>query len=149
MNLQKWTKESQDKLEDLLSKEPNLNDIPLISSLMTILNYNSLEDVKEYITYQKENSSQNEPKKEQYDILPESNINEYIDELNNATVEFWKSSNNFDKKRTQESKDEMLNCLEDMLKEFEEVILEVRIKCQFPECLEIFQEFYKNLKNKI
>lgn len=83
------------------------------------------------------------------DILPESDINEHIQDMNISMVNFWKSIDQFENMRTQENKDIMISNLKKLLEIFEYIISELRLKAQWEECVKMLKQFYLDLKNKI
>jgi len=149
MNLKKWQIASQETLDELLKETPNKESASLVASLITIIESNLNENTEDDISYQNEEKPVVTVVNDKIDIYPKKGVSEEIEELNEATIKFYESSDKFEMKRTQMAKDEMISSLETMLKEFEDVVQEIRIKCQFQECLSLFKEFYKNLGNKI
>jgi len=149
MNLKKWQIASQETLDELLKETPNKESASLVASLMTIIESNSNENTEDDISYQNEEKSVVKVVNDKIDISPKKGVSEEIEELNKATIKFYESSDKFEMKRTQKAKDEMIESLESLLKEFEDVVQEIRIKCQFSETIKIFQDFYKDLGNKI
>lgn len=126
MSRESWLSEIKNTIGELYDKEPNAKNAALLSDLLTIINDNKT-----------------------IDALPESNINENISEMNSSTVDFWKSINVFENSRTQQNKKSMIDSLEKLLAIYEKVIVELRHKVQFPECIDILKQFYINISNRI
>lgn len=83
------------------------------------------------------------------DVLPESSINENIDEMNIATVSFWRSIDAYENSRSALDRDNMVGNLQKLLEWYEKMIVELRLKIRDPECIDLMKQFYAHISNRI
>lgn len=144
--MKKLKQDAQETIDNINPDKLTKDSYVLLGASMAILDHDKQQETQMPIETQTNALNGNF---ESLDPIPESNINENIDDLRYLVVDFWNSYNIFENTRTEENKTIMIKKLENLLNVFENAIVELRHKVQQPESINLIKRFYSNLRNKI